>query len=158
MPSPLEGRPVALGVTGSIAAYKAVDLVSKLVQAGALVDVVAEDRVAGCVRSAGHRQTDGAQADDSDLRLARGDAFTELVERGLEGAEFGSHGKRWTKGRGGYSGDRRRESGGDGAEGRNQTLQGAFEEGARVEDHGVVCDAREDRGLAVAQGGGEGIG
>ncbi|PKB79458.1 MAG: bifunctional 4'-phosphopantothenoylcysteine decarboxylase/phosphopantothenoylcysteine synthetase [SAR202 cluster bacterium Io17-Chloro-G9] len=40
MPSPLEGRAVALGVSGSIAAYKAVDLASKLTQAGALVDVV----------------------------------------------------------------------------------------------------------------------
>jgi phosphopantothenoylcysteine decarboxylase/phosphopantothenate--cysteine ligase len=40
MPSPLDGLPVALGVSGSIAAYKAVDLASKLIQAGALVDVV----------------------------------------------------------------------------------------------------------------------
>lgn len=40
MPSPLEGRAVALGVSGSIAAYKAVDLASKLTQAGAHVDVV----------------------------------------------------------------------------------------------------------------------
>lgn len=40
MPSPLDGLPVALGVSGSIAAYKAVDLASKLTQAGALVDVV----------------------------------------------------------------------------------------------------------------------
>jgi len=40
MPSPLDGLPVALGVSGSIAAYKAVDLASKLTQVGALVDVV----------------------------------------------------------------------------------------------------------------------
>lgn len=40
MPSPLDGLPVALGVSGSIAAYKAADLASKLTQAGALVDVV----------------------------------------------------------------------------------------------------------------------
>lgn len=40
MPSPLDGLPVVLGVSGSIAAYKAVDLASKLIQAGALVDVV----------------------------------------------------------------------------------------------------------------------
>ena len=38
MPSPLEGRSVALGVSGSIAAYKAVDLASKLTQAGAEVE------------------------------------------------------------------------------------------------------------------------
>ena len=36
----LENRNVVLGVTGSIAAYKAADLASKLTQAGALVDVV----------------------------------------------------------------------------------------------------------------------
>ncbi len=36
----LQGKRVLLGVTGSIAAYKAVDLASKLTQAGALVDVI----------------------------------------------------------------------------------------------------------------------
>jgi phosphopantothenoylcysteine decarboxylase/phosphopantothenate--cysteine ligase len=36
----LHGKRVMLGVTGSIAAYKAVDLASKLTQAGALVDVM----------------------------------------------------------------------------------------------------------------------
>jgi phosphopantothenoylcysteine decarboxylase/phosphopantothenate--cysteine ligase len=38
--APLANKHVVLGVTGSIACYKAVDLASKLVQAGALVDVV----------------------------------------------------------------------------------------------------------------------
>ena len=37
---PLDGKNVVLGVTGSIAAYKAADLASKLVQAGANVDVI----------------------------------------------------------------------------------------------------------------------
>jgi phosphopantothenoylcysteine decarboxylase/phosphopantothenate--cysteine ligase len=36
----LEGKNIVLGVTGGIAAYKAVDLCSKLVQAGATVDVI----------------------------------------------------------------------------------------------------------------------
>ena len=36
----LKGKHVVLGVTGSIACYKAADLTSKLVQSGALVDVV----------------------------------------------------------------------------------------------------------------------
>ena len=36
----LQGKHVVLGVTGSIACYKAVDLASKLTQGGALVDVV----------------------------------------------------------------------------------------------------------------------
>jgi phosphopantothenoylcysteine decarboxylase/phosphopantothenate--cysteine ligase len=37
---PLEGKTVVLGVTGSIAAYKAADVASKLVQAGAIVEVI----------------------------------------------------------------------------------------------------------------------
>jgi phosphopantothenoylcysteine decarboxylase/phosphopantothenate--cysteine ligase len=37
---PLEGKTVVLCVTGSIAAYKAADIASKLVQAGAIVDVI----------------------------------------------------------------------------------------------------------------------
>ena len=46
MPQPLAGRHVALGVTGSIACHKAVDLASKLTQAGALVDVLMTDSAA----------------------------------------------------------------------------------------------------------------
>jgi phosphopantothenoylcysteine decarboxylase/phosphopantothenate--cysteine ligase len=40
---PLQGKYVLLGVSGSIAAFKAADLASKLVQAGAVVDVVLTD-------------------------------------------------------------------------------------------------------------------
>ena len=40
MPHPLEGKTIALGVSGSIACHKAVDLASKLTQHGAVVDVV----------------------------------------------------------------------------------------------------------------------
>ena len=40
MPDPLANSRIALGVTGSIACYKAIDLASKLRQAGALVDVI----------------------------------------------------------------------------------------------------------------------
>ncbi len=40
---PLQDRSVVLGVSGSIAAYKAADLASKLVQAGASVDVILTD-------------------------------------------------------------------------------------------------------------------
>ena len=39
-PAPLAGRTVVLGVTGSIAAYKAVEVASRLIQAGAAVEVV----------------------------------------------------------------------------------------------------------------------
>ncbi|MDA1256245.1 MAG: bifunctional phosphopantothenoylcysteine decarboxylase/phosphopantothenate--cysteine ligase CoaBC [Chloroflexi bacterium] len=40
MPTILGGKSIVLGVTGSIAAFKAADLASKLTQAGAMVDVV----------------------------------------------------------------------------------------------------------------------
>ena len=40
MPRPFQGKHIVLGVTGSIACYKAVDLASKLSQAGAHVDVI----------------------------------------------------------------------------------------------------------------------
>lgn len=40
MADPLQGRELAIGVTGGIAAYKVIDLVSKLVQAEAKVTVV----------------------------------------------------------------------------------------------------------------------
>ncbi|MBZ0290832.1 MAG: bifunctional 4'-phosphopantothenoylcysteine decarboxylase/phosphopantothenoylcysteine synthetase, partial [Anaerolineae bacterium] len=39
----LQDKHIILGVTGSIAVYKAVDLASKLTQAGALVDVIMTD-------------------------------------------------------------------------------------------------------------------
>ncbi|MEK7276062.1 MAG: flavoprotein, partial [Chloroflexota bacterium] len=39
----LENKRLLLGVTGSIAAYKAADLASKLTQAGAEVDVILTD-------------------------------------------------------------------------------------------------------------------
>jgi len=40
MPFPVQNKRIVLGVTGSIASYKAADLASKLVQSGALVDTV----------------------------------------------------------------------------------------------------------------------
>ncbi len=40
MPNPIQNKRILLGVTGSIACYKAVDLASKLRQAGASVDIV----------------------------------------------------------------------------------------------------------------------
>lgn len=43
MTHPLANKRILLGVTGSIAAYKAADLASKLTQTGALVDVVLTD-------------------------------------------------------------------------------------------------------------------
>ena len=40
MAGPLSEKRIVLGVTGSIACYKALDLASKLVQAGAVVDTI----------------------------------------------------------------------------------------------------------------------
>lgn len=40
MTNPIENKNILLGVTGSIAAYKAADIASKLTQAGALMDVI----------------------------------------------------------------------------------------------------------------------
>ncbi len=40
MPNPLQSKHILLGVTGSIACYKAADLASRLAQAGAQVDVI----------------------------------------------------------------------------------------------------------------------
>jgi phosphopantothenoylcysteine decarboxylase/phosphopantothenate--cysteine ligase len=47
---PLAGRSIALGVTGSIAAYKALSLVSGLRQAGAVVDVILSRAAAEFIR------------------------------------------------------------------------------------------------------------
>lgn len=46
MNNPIAGKTILLGVTGSIASYKAADLASKLTQAGAKVDVVLTEK--GC--------------------------------------------------------------------------------------------------------------
>jgi len=43
MPDPLSGKNIVLGVCGSAASYKAVDLASKLTQRGALVNVIMTD-------------------------------------------------------------------------------------------------------------------
>jgi phosphopantothenoylcysteine decarboxylase/phosphopantothenate--cysteine ligase len=43
MPNPIKGKRIILGITGSIAAYKAADLASKLTQVGAEVDVILTD-------------------------------------------------------------------------------------------------------------------
>jgi phosphopantothenoylcysteine decarboxylase/phosphopantothenate--cysteine ligase len=40
MPNPISGKNILLGITGSIAAYKAAELASKLTQAGAAVDAI----------------------------------------------------------------------------------------------------------------------
>src|SRR2546427_6333177 len=48
--NPLDGRRVVLGVSASIAAYKAVAIASQLTQQGALVDVIMTPEAAELVR------------------------------------------------------------------------------------------------------------
>ena len=52
-------RRILLGVTGSIAAYKSVDLASKLSQAGALVDVILTESAARFVTPLAFRSVTG---------------------------------------------------------------------------------------------------
>src|SRR5688572_12112433 len=72
---PLAGKHIVLGVTGSIAAYKAADLTSKLVQEGALVDVVLTDAAQQFVTSFTFRSLTGRPV------------FTNLFEPATEVAE-----------------------------------------------------------------------
>ena len=55
----LDGKRILLGVTGSIACYKAVDLASKLTQAGALVDVIMTEGAQQFVTSLTFRSVTG---------------------------------------------------------------------------------------------------
>ena len=55
----LKERRILLGVTGSIAAYKSVDLASKLTQAGALVDVILTESAARFVTPLAFRSVTG---------------------------------------------------------------------------------------------------
>ena len=87
MPDPLVGKHVVLGVTGSIAAYKAADLASKLTQAGAHVDVLLTESAAKFVsaltfRSLTHRAVvtdlfdpDSPEAIEHVALAKRADAF-----------------------------------------------------------------------------------
>lgn len=64
----LDGRRILLGVTGSIAAYKAADLASRLTQAGALVDVVLTSAARRFVSPLTFTSLTGRRAyDDDDL-------------------------------------------------------------------------------------------
>ena len=83
MPNPLRDRHVVLGVSGSIASHKAVDLASKLTQEGALVDVVMTSSATNFVtplafRSITHRPV---TADLFDPEADAGIAHLETAER-----------------------------------------------------------------------------
>ena len=64
----MDGRRIVLGVTGSIAAYKAVDLASKLAQSGAIVETVLTEDAARFVSPLSYQSVTGQAAyTDSDL-------------------------------------------------------------------------------------------
>jgi phosphopantothenoylcysteine decarboxylase/phosphopantothenate--cysteine ligase len=66
--NPIQGKRILLGVTGSVAAYKAVDLASKLTQAGAEVEVILTDAAARFVSLLSFQSVTGRAAHtDSEL-------------------------------------------------------------------------------------------
>lgn len=73
MYTPFEGKRIVLGVTGSIACYKAADLASKLTQAGGLVDVILTPAAAQFVTPLTFQSVTGRSAYvDADLWSAQG--------------------------------------------------------------------------------------
>jgi phosphopantothenoylcysteine decarboxylase/phosphopantothenate--cysteine ligase len=75
----LQGRHVALGITGSIAAYKAADLASKLTQAGALVDALMTEAATRFIAPLTLRSLTGRQ-----VFLDMFDPSSELAEQHVE--------------------------------------------------------------------------
>jgi phosphopantothenoylcysteine decarboxylase / phosphopantothenate---cysteine ligase len=68
MTTPITGKHIILGITGSIACYKAADLASKLTQAGALVDVILTAGAAQFITPLTFQSVTGRRAyTDSDL-------------------------------------------------------------------------------------------
>lgn len=68
MITPFQDKRIVLGITGSIAAYKAADLASKMAQAGALVDVILTGSAAQFVTPLTFQSVTGRMAfTDSDL-------------------------------------------------------------------------------------------
>lgn len=59
---PLESKKILLGVTGSIACYKSVDLASKLRQAGAIVDVILTDAASNFISPLTFQSVTGRKA------------------------------------------------------------------------------------------------
>jgi phosphopantothenoylcysteine decarboxylase/phosphopantothenate--cysteine ligase len=73
MVTPFQNKQIVLGVTGSIAAYKAVDLASKLAQSGAVVDVILTQSATQFVTPLTFQSVTGQTAyTDSDLWGSQG--------------------------------------------------------------------------------------
>ena len=100
MSGPLDGRHVLLGVTGSVAAYKAAEVCSRLVQAGAQVDVAMTREAAEFIQPLTFRALTGhppyidifrdgaegeAQHDSGYRQAARPVKFSVGARRGVPG-------------------------------------------------------------------------
>src|SRR4030042_6173942 len=79
----LEGKRIIVGVTGSIAVYKAADLVSKLTQAGAEVDVILTEAGAQFITPMALRSLSGrpVYTDIFDLKAELAISHVELARR-----------------------------------------------------------------------------
>ena len=80
---PLRGRNIVLGVTGSIACYKAIEVTSRLVQAGAIVDVVLTKSATQFVTPLAFKAITGRNPylDMFDPAAPEGEAHVELARR-----------------------------------------------------------------------------
>ena len=73
MRTPIQDKRIVLGITGSIACYKAADLASKLMQAGALVDPILSDSALNFITPLTFQSVVGRRAHvDSDLWGSQG--------------------------------------------------------------------------------------
>ena len=82
MSAPLSGRQIVLGVSGSIASYKAADIASRLVQAGAQVDVALTPAATEFIAPLTFRALTGRQPYADIYRDgAEGEAHVELARR-----------------------------------------------------------------------------
>ncbi len=82
MNGPLEGRHIVLGVTGSIASYKAAEVTSRLVQEGAVVDVVMTESATQFITPATFRAlTQREPYTDMFGAYGVGEAHVELARR-----------------------------------------------------------------------------
>jgi phosphopantothenoylcysteine decarboxylase/phosphopantothenate--cysteine ligase len=79
--APLAGRRVVLGVTGSIAAYKAADLCSKLRQAGAAVEVIMTPAATGFVTPLTFQSLSGNPVVVDMFTAAEAEAHVEVARR-----------------------------------------------------------------------------
>ena len=84
MPNPVQGKNILLGITGSIAAYKAADLASKLTQAGAIVDAILTPAALKFITPLTFQSVTGRKA-FSDEDLWGGEGHVRHIGLGLAG-------------------------------------------------------------------------